>query len=214
MNTRKLFSEINYALNSISYSEEERKDIKKSVKRLKENIKLFNKIDKANKNLLLDIEDLNIIIAKQNKILNVFKDYFNVYIDKTSFDTFVSSNYSNSTFLLVKEFLNIVPSKTYRNFELVILKEQFTDELLSKIKGFKNYAYILHDKDLNSKPHYHIYIGGLGSYTISRISDYFNLHPNCVISLKGSKEDILKYFIHEGLSDKYQYKKSEIIKNF
>ena len=105
-------------------------------------------------------------------------------------------------------------SKTYNKFELVILKEQFTDELLSKIKGFKNYAYILHDKDLNTKPHYHIYIGGFGSYTISRISDYFNLHPNCINTLKGSKEDILKYFIHDGLSNKHQYDKSEIIKNF
>ena len=93
-------------------------------------------------------------------------------------------------------------------------KEQFTDELLSKIKGFKNYAYILHDKDLNTKPHYHIYIGGFSSYTISRISNYFNLNPNWINNLKGSKEDILKYFIHDGLSDKYQYKKSEIIKNF
>ena len=215
MNTRKLLSKINYALNHIQYGEEE-KDIKTSFKRLKEKIKLLNKIDKANGNLLKEIEDLNIVISEQNKILNVFKDYFNHYDDKTSFDTFVTSNYSNSTFLLIKEFLNIVPSKTYNNFELVILKEQFSDELLSKIKGFKNYAYILHDKDLDSKPHYHIYIGGFGSYTISRISNYFNIHPNFINSLKGSKKDILKYFIHDvpELDYKHQYDKSEIIKNF
>ena len=97
-------------------------------------------------------------------------------------------------------------SNTYNNFELVILKEQFTDEILSKIKGLKYYAYILHDKDLNTKPHYHIYIGGFGS-TISHISNYFNLHPNFINILKGSKKNILKYFIHDipNLNNKYQY---------
>lgn len=214
MTTRKLLSVLNSLIDSMPFTDESRKDVKKSFKCLKEKIKLFNKIDKANENLLKEFEDLNIIIAKQNKILNVFKDYFNHYDDKTSFDTFVTSNYSNSTFLLIKEFLNIVPSKTYSNFELFILKEDLTDELLSKLKGFKNYAYILHDKDLNTKPHYHIYIGCFSPYTILRISYYLNLNPSCINTLKGSKEDILKYFIHDGLSDKHQYDKSEIIKNF
>lgn len=221
MTTRKLLSKINYALNHIQYGEEERKDINKSFKLLKEKVLAFNFQEKLvrhlnheNENLQKRIKDLENINVKNEIILNIFKDYYNSNLD-FSFDTFLTSNYSYEEVTFMKNFLGVeIDEKLFQNFELVIPKEQFNDELLSKIKVFKNYAYILHDKDLNSKPHYHIYVGGMNLYRISRISNFFNLHPNYIVNLKGSKEVILKYFIHDGLSDKHQYDKSELIKNF
>lgn len=222
MTTRKLLSVLNSLIDSMPFTDESRKDVKKSFKLLKEKVLAFNFQEKLvrdlnheNENLQKRIKDLESINVKNEIILNIFKDYFNSNLD-FSFDTFLTSNYSYEEVSFMKNFLGVeTDEKLFRNFELVIPKEQFNDELLSKIKAFKNYAYILHDKD-DTEPHYHIYVGGMNSYRISRISNFFNLHPNYIVNLKGSKEVILKYLIHDvpELNYKHQYDKSEIIKNF
>lgn len=216
MNTRKLFSEINYALNSIAYSEEERKDIKKSVKRLKEEIKLINHYKREYNNLTDERNYLKILYIEQKKVLNIFKDYFSICDDKTSFDTFLTSNYSYHEVELIKRFFDIQPERLFRNFELIIFKEQFTDELLSKIKEFKNYAYILHDKDLDTPSHYHILISDFNSYTISNICALFGIDSKYINVLKQPIKYHLNYLVHDcpTLIHKYQYDRSKIINNF
>ena len=47
-----------------------------------------------------------------------------------------------------------------KQYEIVSRKEYFTEpigDILRRYKTIKKYAYILHDKDSDTSPHYHIY---------------------------------------------------------
>lgn len=84
-------------------------------------------------------------------------------------------------------------------------------------KVIKKYAYILHDKDPDTTPHFHIYLDfGRTSIPLSDIAKWFGLQESCVERIKGRPVDVLKYLVHGNDSqvNKFQYDYSEVVANF
>ena len=82
----------------------------------------------------------------------------------------------------------------------------------------RDYAYILHDKDINDKEavvaHYHIAIRFNNSYDTKNIAEWFGVAENFVSKIKGRWSDMLKYLIHENAPTKFQYNENEVVSNF
>lgn len=81
----------------------------------------------------------------------------------------------------------------------------------------KKWAYILHDKDKDTSPHYHIYLNfGRTGIPLPDIAKWFGLQESCVERVKGRPVDVLKYLIHANDSqvNKYQYDYNEVVANF
>lgn len=90
-------------------------------------------------------------------------------------------------------------------------------DILREHKVIKKYAYILHDKDPDTSPHYHIYLNfDRTSIPLSDIAKWFGLQESCVERIKGRPVDILKYLVHGNDSqiNKYQYDLCEVVANF
>ena len=90
-------------------------------------------------------------------------------------------------------------------------------DILREHKVIKKYAYILHDKDPDTSPHYHIYLNfGRSSIAVSDIAKWFGLQESCVNRIKGRPVDMILYLTHgnESQKNKYQYPQSEVIANF
>ena len=90
-------------------------------------------------------------------------------------------------------------------------------DILREHKVIKKYAYILHDKDPDTSPHYHIYLNfGRSSIAVSDIAKWFGLQESCVSRIKGRPVDMILYLTHgnESQKHKYQYPQSEVIANF
>lgn len=86
-------------------------------------------------------------------------------------------------------------------------------------KGVKDYALILHDKDINKdgekvKPHYHIALRFDSPRKSDQIAKWFGIEENFVGRVKGRWQDILKYLTHENAPSKYQYPVTDVICNF
>lgn len=92
-------------------------------------------------------------------------------------------------------------------------------------KGVKNpavtqYAYILHDKDVDSngnkkEPHYHVFIWLKDSYDSKYVAQWFGVQEQYIVRIKDDA-GAMEYLTHsnETEQDKYQYDKSEIVANF
>ncbi len=96
------------------------------------------------------------------------------------------------------------------------LKEPLQD-ILKRYKTIKKWAYILHDKDKDASPHYHIYVNfGNCSVESSLVADWFGVSENYVEKIHGRSHDMLLYLIHgnDTQCDKYQYSPDEVISNF
>ena len=90
-------------------------------------------------------------------------------------------------------------------------------DIVRRYKTIKKYAYILHDKDSDTSPHYHIYLNFGNSGVDSKlVAEWFGLQESQVNKVKGRSTDMLQYLTHSNPSQrhKYQYAPSEVIANF
>lgn len=107
-----------------------------------------------------------------------------------------------------------------KHYEIVTRVEFLSEpvgDILRRYTTIKRYAYILHDKDQDASPHYHIYVNFGGSGVDSKIvAGWFGLQESQVNRVKGRATDMLEYLTHSNPSQKhkYQYSPSEVISNF
>lgn len=90
-------------------------------------------------------------------------------------------------------------------------------DVVKKYKTIKRYAYILHDKDPGTSPHWTIYLDFGGSSQDTKvISSWFGLQESQVEKIKGRYTDALQYLTHSNDTqhNKYQYPTSEVTANF
>ena len=90
-------------------------------------------------------------------------------------------------------------------------------DIVRRYKTIKKYAYILHDKDSDTSPHYHIYLNfGSSGVDSKLVAEWFGLQESQVNKVKGRSTDMLLYLTHGQPSQKhkYQYSPSEVIANF
>lgn len=81
----------------------------------------------------------------------------------------------------------------------------------------KKWAYILHDKDSDASPHYHIYLNfGNSGVDTKQVAEWFGLQESQVNKVKGRASDILLYLTHgnDSQQNKYQYSPTEVHANF
>lgn len=94
------------------------------------------------------------------------------------------------------------------------------ENILEKYRTIKEWAYIIHDKDVkaNGEPkgaHIHLYLNfGKGGTNFERVAKWFNDEPQYVNKVHGRKSDVLLYLTHRNAPEKYQYKDDEVISNF
>ena len=104
-------------------------------------------------------------------------------------------------------------------------------EIIDKHRTIKEWAYIIHDKDVYTKkdeeknpehkegtlkkPHIHLYLNfGQGSATFKDVARWFKDEPQYVGKVHGRKADMLLYLTHRNVPEKYQYKDDEVVSNF
>ena len=93
-------------------------------------------------------------------------------------------------------------------------------EVINKHSTIKDWAYIIHDKDVKTdgspvEPHIHLYMHfGQSGATFDTVAKWFKEEKQQINSVKGRKADILKYLTHRNAPDKYQYDESEEVSNF
>ena len=90
-------------------------------------------------------------------------------------------------------------------------------DILRRYRTIKKYAYILHDKDADTSPHYHIYLNfGKSGVDSKKVAEWFGLQESQVNKIRGRATDMLEYLTHSNPSQrhKYQYSPSEVISNF
>lgn len=109
-------------------------------------------------------------------------------------------------------------NKRYRSFMLVLYPDDETHvDVMNYVEEFiLEYAYILHDKDVNEKgeikkEHYHVVIKFNEGITISSLSKKLNLDENYITPTKGSYVYGLRYLVHADHKDKYQYEVSDVV---
>lgn len=106
--------------------------------------------------------------------------------------------------------------------EIVTDFEHLNKETLEKAldnNAIKDYAYIIHDKDLKEDgttkyKHYHISLRFKYSQDTKNVAKWFNVSENFVSKIKGRYEDSLLYLIHANAPEKYQYSIEEVKSNF
>ena len=103
-------------------------------------------------------------------------------------------------------------------------------KVLDTQKPFKDYAYILHNKDTYTeedekknadhkagtlkKAHYHIAIRLEYGTDTKYIANWLGIKENFINRVKGKWVDMLKYLTHENAQKKYQYSEEEVISNY
>ena len=110
--------------------------------------------------------------------------------------------------------------KRYYNFTLVIYEddENFKEQMES-IKQTHESIWIRHDKDINEetgelkKAHYHVVLKLKVNCTISALSKKLGINENMIEPVKKSLNGCLKYLIHFGDDNKYNYDKEEVQSN-
>ena len=107
-----------------------------------------------------------------------------------------------------------------KQYEVESRVEFFSEPIgdtLRRYRTIKKYAYILHDKDPDTSPHYHIYLNFGNSGVDSKlVAEWFGLQESQVNKVRGRSTDMLQYLTHSNPSQKhkYQYSPSEVISNF
>ena len=90
-------------------------------------------------------------------------------------------------------------------------------DIIKSKKTIKQYAYILHDKDVGQSPHWTIYLNfGSSGVDTKQVGEWFGLQESQVEKIKGRKTDALQYLTHSNETQKYkhQYSPTEITANF
>ncbi|MDO4293545.1 MAG: Rep family protein [Eubacteriales bacterium] len=99
-------------------------------------------------------------------------------------------------------------------------KEKLLEVLASHSKDIEQYAYILHDKDIQKdgtakKPHWHIELKLYKSRRRADVAAWFGLSESYIQDSKSGKyENMLLYLIHENAPEKHQYSQEEVSSNF
>lgn len=103
----------------------------------------------------------------------------------------------------------------------IFLNEEDIPKIIDEHKCIRDWAYIIHDKDLKEDdtpvaPHVHIIMRFEHNQPqhIDNVGKWFNLQPSCVEKIKGSWEDACKYLVHKNASDKFQYSIDDVSANF
>lgn len=111
-------------------------------------------------------------------------------------------------------------NKRYYNFIIVIYEddEKFDKQYFNLLQE-KDAIWIRHDQDLNEeteelkKPHYHFVLKLKNACTISALSKRIEVNENMIEPVKKSFNGSLKYLIHYGCDNKFQYDKNLVESN-
>lgn len=110
-------------------------------------------------------------------------------------------------------------NKRYYNFNLVIYEDDKRFKEQFKLIQEEKYAiWCKHDKDVDDegnlkKPHYHVILKLKTACTISALAKRINVDEHMIEMVKKSLNGCLKYLIHYGLDNKYQYDKKNVKSN-
>ena len=104
------------------------------------------------------------------------------------------------------------------NQQLEYLDMDLVKSNLEERSCIKDYAYIIHDKDLNDKgelvaPHIHLMMRFNEVQDTKYIAKWFEVKEQYLCKIKGRFSDALKYLIHENAPQKYQYSVDEVVTN-
>ena len=94
------------------------------------------------------------------------------------------------------------------------------EEILQSKKSVKQYAYILHDLDVDEdgnlkKPHYHVYMNfGNTNVQYEHVAKWFNTRPSMVQKIKSNKLRTLQYYLHQNEPNKHHYPMENLHSNF
>lgn len=110
----------------------------------------------------------------------------------------------------------IVQQLKYLNIKKV---EEVLKEKCGQGKAIKDYAYIVHNKDVdeNNKPksdHIHIALRLNNPYEVKQIASWFSVKEQYVCRIKGRWSDMLKYLTHDNAEGKHQYADDEVVSNY
>lgn len=95
--------------------------------------------------------------------------------------------------------------------DLKVVRRTLSNPLVS------HYAYILHDKDVDKygklrDPHYHIVATFKQAQSFKAVCNLFVSEQNTFAEkIKGELSDVIDYFTHKGIEEKYQYLEDDII---
>lgn len=110
-------------------------------------------------------------------------------------------------------------NKRFYNFTLVIYEddEKF-DEQKEALLNEKDSIFCRHDQDVDDdgnlkKPHFHYVLKLKNACTISALSKRVGVSENMIEPVKKSLNGCLKYLVHFGCDDKFQYDVSSVISN-
>lgn len=103
--------------------------------------------------------------------------------------------------------------------QLEYIKIDDVEKVLNSKDCIRDYAYIVHDKDVDDKgnikaPHIHLAIRFNNAYDTKHIAQWFDVKENYVSKVKGKWSDMLKYLTHDNAPGKYQYNKEDVVSNF
>lgn len=107
-----------------------------------------------------------------------------------------------------------------KQYEIVTQPEYLQkplQDILRSHRTIKQWAYILHDKDKDASPHFHIYVNfGKTGVDSKDVATWFGISENFINKVEGRKTDMLMYLTHsnDGQQHKYQYDFSEVVANF
>lgn len=127
-----------------------------------------------------------------------------------------------------------VKMATVRNFELMQSLEYISiddvKKVLSEKASIKDYAYIIHDKDVYTKAdeeeneehrdgllkpsHIHCFVRLEGPREIEQVAKWFGVKSNYIQKCRSSFSKCLQYLIHKNDKNKYQYDVSEVVSNY
>lgn len=112
--------------------------------------------------------------------------------------------------------------KSWRSCEIVNQLEYMPQDVVEAgldHNAVKDYAYILHDKDVQpdgspAAAHWHIMIRFKNPVPTESLCAWFNIKPNQIEKIKGTFGDAVAYLTHKNRPDKYQYLDEEIKSNY
>lgn len=93
------------------------------------------------------------------------------------------------------------------------------EKILNEKDCIRDWAYIVHDKDVNDKgelkePHIHLALRFHNAYDTKHVAQWFDIKENYVNKVKGKWVDMLKYLTHKNALDKFQYNDEDVKSNF
>jgi len=104
-----------------------------------------------------------------------------------------------------------------RTFSVILYDTEEDIKILELAKRSYNYAYIMHDKDVDEfgeikKAHYHLILRWNDTKSINALSKELGIPVNRITKIKSFKSSI-RYLTHIDYKEKYQYKYNDIVTN-